>query len=792
MTDDKTAVRYEFRPVTIIPANSLDTETKPYHNIAYLHPLLWKQWGLTELHPWGHVFYVCDSPSLHWRTAYCRLTPEPQSPSAITHLRLAVALSRTTTPAEQRFLPTPIDNSTAYLECLTSQQCSPVVRVKVEIKPPTTRSGLQALDKWGGVQGNTLPQLEHTVLKSILRGILVDTVGVETCHKGKDTPHFKCTVAEGTALKTGCIGLGTEIHVTQSDLSHPLPDSGETDFPPTPDSMPTGPLSHGEELPGLEMAYKNLRDLLVYPLRHASLFSKLGIQCPKGLLLHGPPGVGKTWLVTSLARECNATLKVINGPEIFGAFIGESEQRLRDIFQEAQGLAIELARPCVLFIDEIDALAPNRDDAHAHESRVIAQLLTLMDGLTSRGRLVVIAATNRPNAIDPALRRPGRFDREVAIGVPNQSARHSILQFYTKIFPLARDVDLAYLAQATNGYVGADLAALCREAGAMVIRRTMDTLGISPGPNGTHTMVPVSMDDFRLAMKKVGPSMQRGLEVEVTPTTWDDIGGLATVKTQLQQAVTWPTLYPDTFRRLGLHPPTGILLYGPPGCSKTTLVKAIASQMCSSFFSLNGAALYSPYVGDSEKVVRDIFQRARAGAPSVLFFDEIDTIVGKRQLGQASGNSGHGGDVAQERILTMLLNEMDGVETNHALLIIGATNRPDMMDAALLRPGRFDRLVYVPPPDYSARVHILTIATRSTPLASDVNLPDLAERTERFSGADLANLCREAALAALREDHCNDKVSMRHYLQVLANASPSISSESLAWFEQYNASLRQT
>ncbi|RKP33727.1 P-loop containing nucleoside triphosphate hydrolase protein, partial [Dimargaris cristalligena] len=507
----------------------------------------------------------------------------------------------------------------------------------------------------------------------------------------------------------------------------------------------------------LEQAHRDLRTILTLPLQYPQHFATLNVECPKGVLLHGPPGVGKTWLVSTVARECQALLHNIS--------------------------------------DEIDALTPHRNDSGQHESRVIAQLLTLMDGLVTRGRLVVIAATNRPNAIDTALRRPGRFDREVSIDVPTETARAAILRYHTRKLPLAPDLDLDYLAAMTTGYVGADLAALCREAARSVIYRQFEaTRSTQPEADlpDSGAPLPLTLTDFQKALKSVGPSLQRGLNVEVPPLTWADIGGLDQVKRQLQQAVEWPLLYPDTFRRLGLSTPAGILLYGPPGCSKTTLVKVIASQTRSSFFAINGAALYSSYVGDSERILRDLFRRARASSPAVIFLDEIDTIVGKRHMEAGGSGGGGGADNVQERILTMLLTEMDGVESNHAsVLLVGATNRPDMLDAALLRPGRFDRLIYVPPPDPPARRQILDIATRNTPLHSGLDLGTIVERTEGFSGADLMNLCREAALISLRHRHEPLPVEMVHFEEALSQVHPSIPPSSLRQYAVFQQSRVQ-
>ncbi|CAG8465126.1 3968_t:CDS:10 [Diversispora eburnea] len=461
---------------------------------------------------------------------------------------------------------------------------------------------------------------------------------------------------------------------------------------------------------GLEQAYQALYEVVSYPLIYPDLIKQMNIECPKGVLLYGPSGVGKTFLVNEIAKACNAKMISIHGSDVFGTYIGESEARLRNIFAQSRSLTIKENYPVILFIDELDVLTPHRNDAQSHESRIVAQLLTLMDGIESRGRLVVVAATNRPNSIDPALRRPGRFDREVAIETPTEQEH--------------------LLASMTNGYVGADLVSLCREAAMLAVNRKSKS---------SKLLSFITMKDFMNAMELISPSTQRGFQVKVEKTNWNDIGGLESVKKQLIQAVEWPLKYRDTFTRLGLKPPRGILLYGPPGCSKTTLVKP---QLPVQHFY--------PSMGLSCIHLLSTFQRARSSTPSVIFFDEIDAIVGKRSFDKGNSN-GFGGDSVQERVLSMLLNEMDGIEIVNNVLVVGATNRPDMLDDALLRPGRFDKLIYIPPPDLVARKEILKIHTSKIPLSDDVDLNVIAEQTEFYSGADLKNLCRESAMIALRE-----------------------------------------
>ncbi|KAG0091930.1 hypothetical protein BGZ92_011278 [Podila epicladia] len=514
-------------------------------------------------------------------------------------------------------------------------------------------------------------------------------------------------------------------------------------------------------LPGLEGPIKTLLEVVSYPLLFPEHIQQLNIECPKGILLHGPPGVGKTLLVSTVAHICKATMITIYGPEIFGPYVGESEEKLRQKFDQASRIATADSKtPVIVFIDELDALTPHRNDAQAHESRVVAQLLTLMDGVASRGRVVVVAATNRPNSIDPALRRPGRFDREIRMEVPREADRAKIINGLIKDMPHTLSSDeLGMLARMTNGFVGADLEALCRESALKAVHRNVATLVEGNPGSMSPAEVKVTMADFKKAFSTNSPSLQRGYGVVVEPVRWTDIGGLESVKTQLRQAVEWPVLHKDTFARLGLKAPRGILLYGPPGCSKTTLVKAIATNSGASFLSVNGAALYSSFVGDSEKTIRETFHQARLSAPSIIFFDEIDTIVGKRNF--SAGGSGSGGDSVQERVLSTMLNEMDGVENAAGVLIVAATNRVDLIDKALLRPGRFDRVVYVPPPDVEARRQILDIYTRDIPLSEDVDLDSIAQTTNMYTGADLQNVCREAALIALRTRVLGDGAKAR-------------------------------
>ncbi|PCN50067.1 AAA family ATPase [Candidatus Geothermarchaeota archaeon ex4572_27] len=530
-----------------------------------------------------------------------------------------------------------------------------------------------------------------------------------------------------------------------------------------------------EDIGDLEDAKARIREMIELPLRHPELFKHLGIEPPKGVLLYGPPGCGKTLLAKAVANESGANFISINGPEIMSKFYGESEQRLREIFKEAEENA-----PSIIFIDEIDAIAPKREEVTGEvERRVVAQLLALMDGLKSRGQVIVIGATNRPEAVDPALRRPGRFDREIAIGVPDRRGRKEILQIHTRGMPLAEDVDLDELADVTHGFTGADLAALCREAAMNALRKFLPQIDLKTGtiPGEVLQKLKVARQDFLDALREVQPSALREVYVEVPEVHWEDIGGLADVKQQLIEAVEWPLKHPEFFEQMGIRPPKGILLYGPPGTGKTLLAKAVATESEANFISVKGPEVLSKWVGESERAIREIFRKARQVAPCVVFFDEIDAIAPAR--GMRYGDSG-----VTERIVNQLLTELDGITTLKNVVVLAATNRPDMLDTALIRPGRFDRLIYVPPPDKQARLEIFKVHTRRMPLAEDVDLEELAARTEGYTGADIEAVCREAAMITLRREGKPAKVTMRDFEQALKIVSPSVTPEDIKRYEE--------
>ncbi|MBO0889032.1 CDC48 family AAA ATPase, partial [Candidatus Bathyarchaeota archaeon] len=544
-----------------------------------------------------------------------------------------------------------------------------------------------------------------------------------------------------------------------------------------------------EDIGGLRPVVQKVREMIELPLRHPELFERLGVEAPKGVLLHGPPGTGKTLLARAVASETNANFLSIGGPEIMGKYYGESEERLREVFKEAQENA-----PSIIFIDEIDSIAPKREEVTGEvEKRVTSQLLSLMDGLQSRGKVVVIGATNRPNAIDPALRRPGRFDREIEIGVPDRDGRLEVLEIHTRGMPLAEDVDLKKLADVTHGFVGADLEALAKEAAIRALRRILPEINLEAQsiPGDILNKIIVRMADFQDALKEIDPSAMREVLVEIPDVSWDQIGGLEDVKEELREAVEWPLKFPDLFAQLNATPPKGLLLYGPPGTGKTLLAKAVAHESESNFISVKGPELLNKFVGESEKAVREVFRKARQASPCIIFFDEIDSVAPTR--GSSLGDA-H----VTERVISQFLTEMDGLEELRNVVIVAATNRPDIIDPALLRPGRFDRLLFVPPPDLEARRQIFKIHTRKTPLAEDVNLDELARRTDGYTGADIASLSNTAVMLALREhiSKAKDpedakkrakglKVAKRHFDEALQKIKP-MSSEELKMYERFS------
>ncbi|MEO9364368.1 MAG: CDC48 family AAA ATPase [Nitrososphaera sp.] len=537
-----------------------------------------------------------------------------------------------------------------------------------------------------------------------------------------------------------------------------------------------------EDIGGLRDEVTKVREMIELPLRHPELFRRLGVEAPKGVILHGPPGTGKTLLAKAVANETQANFYSIGGPEIMSKFYGESEERLRNMFEEAQKNA-----PSIIFIDELDSIAPKREEVTGEvERRVVAQLLSLMDGLTARGKVVVIGATNRINAIDPALRRPGRFDREIEIGVPDRDGRLEVLQIHTRGMPLDKDVNLEKLADISHGFVGADLQALAKEAAMRALRRVLPDIDVSAEsiPGEVLNRIIVKMQDFMDVAKEMEPSAMREVFVEVPDVKWADVGGLEGVKQELREAVEWPLKYQELFAYSDATPPKGILLYGPPGTGKTLLAKAAANESEANFISIKGPELLSKWVGESEKGVREIFRKARQAAPCIIFFDEIDAIAPVR--GGSFGDS-H----VTERVISQMLTELDGLEILTNVVVVAATNRPDIIDPALLRPGRFDRLLYVPPPDKESRLQIIKIHTKKKPLGKDVDVEKLAVDMDGYTGADIASVASAAVMLALREhiakysgdakqaeSHAKDlKVNMQHFREAMAKVRPLSSQE---------------
>ena len=531
-----------------------------------------------------------------------------------------------------------------------------------------------------------------------------------------------------------------------------------------------------EDIGGLSEEIKKIREMVEIPLKHPEIFERLGIEAPKGVLLHGPPGTGKTLLAKAVASETEANFILLNGPEIMSKFYGESEKKIRDIFENAEKNA-----PSIIFIDELDAIAPKREDVSGEvERRVVSQLLTMMDGLKSRGKVVVIGATNRPNSIDSALRRPGRFDREIEINVPSKEGRLSILKIHTRGMPLTKDVKLEDLAAVTHGFVGADLEALAKEAAMVVLRGLLPQMKLDEEekiPQHLLDKLKIHSSDFTEALKVVRPSAMREVLVETPNVNWDDVGGLEEVKRELREAVEWPIKYQANFKKLGIRPSKGILLYGPPGTGKTLLAKAVAKESEANFIQVKGPSLLSMWVGKSEEGMRKIFERARQVAPCIIFFDEIDSLAGKRGID-------HGTKVT-ERVLNQMLAEMDGIENINDILVVGATNRPDMLDPAILRPGRFDKILLVNAPDEIGRENILRIHTKNMPIKNkEALIKEIAKKAEGYTGADLEALAREAALLSLRENINADEVHKKHFEEALNKIKPSVTTNTIKVYKK--------
>ena len=648
---------------------------------------------------------------------------------------------------------------------------------KADVQPATAVT--VALPQNLRVRGNVGPMIRQNLSgQAVTQGQTVPVsfgLGPLSSMSGQQIP---LKIADTEPSGTVVITDSTEVEISEQPAEQLTDQSSEERE--TPDVT-------YEDIGGLDDELEQVREMIELPMRHPELFQQLGIEPPKGVLLHGPPGTGKTLMARAVANEIDAYFTDISGPEIMSKYYGESEEQLREVFDEASENS-----PAVIFIDEIDSIAPKRGDTSGDvERRVVAQLLSLMDGLEERGQVIVIGATNRVDAIDPALRRGGRFDREIEVGVPDKGGRKEILQVHTRGMPLVDGIDLDRYAENTHGFVGADIAQLSKEAAMNALRRIRPELDLEEDEIDAETLekLQVTEEDFKQAMKGIEPSALREVFVEVPDITWEDVGGLEETKERLREAIQWPLEYPEVFEQMDMQAAKGVLMYGPPGTGKTLLAKAIANESQSNFISIKGPELLNKYVGESEKGVREVFEKARSNAPTVVFFDEIDSIAGKR--GQNSGDSGVG-----ERVVSQLLTELDGLEELEDVVVIATTNRPDLIDPALVRPGRLDRHIHVPVPDEGGRRKILEVHTRNKPLADDVDLDKLARKTEGYVGADLEALTREATMAATREfigsvdpDDVDDsvgnvRITSEHFEHALEEVAASVDDATRERYEQ--------
>ncbi|PSP85285.1 AAA family ATPase [Halobacteriales archaeon QS_6_64_34] len=649
---------------------------------------------------------------------------------------------------------------------------------KADVKPAT--SVTVALPQNLRVRGNVGPMIRNNLSgQAVTQGQTVPVsfgLGPLSSMSGQRIP---LRIAETAPSGTVVVTDSTEIQVSEKPAEQIREGEGA--------ASPESPDVTYEDIGGLDDELEQVREMIELPMRHPELFQQLGIEPPKGVLLHGPPGTGKTLMAKAVANEIDAYFTTISGPEIMSKYYGESEEQLREVFEEA-----EENSPAIVFIDEIDSIAPKRGETQGDvERRVVAQLLSLMDGLEERGQVIVIGATNRVDAIDPALRRGGRFDREIEIGVPDKGGRKEILQVHTRGMPLAEEIDIDSYAENTHGFVGADLATLTKESAMNALRRIRPELDLESEEIDAEVLekLEITDEDVKEAMKGIEPSALREVFVEVPDVTWDSVGGLEDTKERLRETIQWPLEYGSVFEAMDLEAAKGVLLYGPPGTGKTLLAKAVANEAQSNFISVKGPELLNKFVGESEKGVREVFAKARENAPTVVFFDEIDSIAGERGGGQTDSGVG-------ERVVSQLLTELDGIEEMEDVVVVATTNRPDLIDSALLRPGRLDRHVHVPVPDEEARHAIFAVHTRDKPLADGVDLNSLASRTDGYVGADIEAVCREASMAATREfinsvdpediddSVTNVRVTMDHFEHALSEVGPSVTDETRERYDE--------
>jgi len=649
---------------------------------------------------------------------------------------------------------------------------------KADVKPAT--SVTVALPQNLRVRGNVGPMIRNNLSgQAVTQGQTVPVsfgLGPLSSMSGQKIP---LRIAETAPSGTVVVTDQTEIQVSEKPAEQIREGEGA--------ASPESPDVTYEDIGGLDDELEQVREMIELPMRHPELFQQLGIEPPKGVLLHGPPGTGKTLMAKAVANEIDAYFTTISGPEIMSKYYGESEEQLREVFEEA-----EENSPAIVFIDEIDSIAPKRGETQGDvERRVVAQLLSLMDGLEERGQVIVIGATNRVDAIDPALRRGGRFDREIEIGVPDKEGRKEILQVHTRGMPLAETIDLDSYAENTHGFVGADLSSLTKESAMNALRRIRPELDLESEEIDAEVLekLEISDDDMKDAMKGIEPSALREVFVEVPEVTWESVGGLEDTKERLRETIQWPLEYGSVFEAMDLQAAKGVLLYGPPGTGKTLLAKAVANEADSNFISVKGPELLNKFVGESEKGVREVFAKARENAPTVVFFDEIDSIATERGGGQTDSGVG-------ERVVSQLLTELDGIEDMEDVVVVATTNRPDLIDSALLRPGRLDRHVHVPVPDEEARRAIFAVHTRDKPLADGVDLNSLARRTDGYVGADIEAVCREASMAATREfinsvdaedigdSVSNVRVTMDHFENALDEVGPSVTDETRERYDE--------